>query len=192
MAGDRYNFHRIGLSYRDAFHIKFVQEGNFSAAELRKLTLYVGGASFPINTGELGVGGRIVTWENSGIPFSSWHNGKRVNLRLTAPKASTPSAPRSLVATGAVRKVNLSWSAPEIDGGGRISDYEYRHSEGASVAEDTPWISAGKDMKETVTGLTNGTAYAFEVRAVTVCVILASDRTAGSNARRAPRARLTR
>ena len=165
LAGDRYTFHRIGLSYRDAFHIKFEYEGNFSPAELRKLTLYVDGASFPINTGELGVGGRIVTWENSGIPFSSWYNGKRVNLRLTAPKASTPSAPRSLVATGAHRKVNLTWSAPQIDGGGGIADYEYRHSEGASVADDTRWISAGKDRKETVTGLTNGTAYAFEVRA---------------------------
>ncbi len=166
LAGDRYEFHRIGLSYLDAFHIKFEYGGNFSPAELRNLTLYVDGASFPINTGELGVGGRIVTWENSGIPFSSWYNGKRVNLRLTAPKASTPSAPRSLAATGADRKVNLTWSAPEINGGGGISDYEYRYSKGASVAEDTPWISAGKDLKETVTGLTNGAAYAFEVRAV--------------------------
>ena len=166
LAGDRYTFHRIALSYRDAFHIKFEYEGNFSPAEIRNLTLYVDGASFPINTGELGVGGRIITWENSGIPFSSWYNGKRVRFRLTGPKASTPSAPRSLVATGADRKVNLTWSAPEINGGGGISDYEYRYSEGASVAEDTPWISAGKDLKERVTGLTNGTAYVFEVRAV--------------------------
>ena len=166
LAGDRYTFHRIGLSYLNALHIKFEYEGNFSPAELRNLTLYVDGASFPINTGELGVGGRIVTWENSGIPFSSWYNGKRVNLRLTAPKASTPSAPRSLAATGADRKLDLTWSAPEINGGGGISDYEYRYSAGASVAEDTPWISAGKDLKERVTGLTNGTAYAFEVRAV--------------------------
>ena len=166
LAGDRYTFHRIALSYLNEFHIKFEYEGNFSPAELRKLTLYVDGASFPINTGELGVGGRIVAWENSGIPFSSWYAGKRVNLRLTAPKASTPSAPRSLAVTGANRKVNLTWSAPEINGGGGISDYEYRYSEGASVAEDTPWISAGKDLKETVTGLTNGAAYAFEVRVV--------------------------
>ncbi len=166
LAGDRYEVHRIGLSYLDAFHIKFEYGGNFSPAELRKLTLYVDGASFPINTGDLGVGGRIVTWENSGIPFSSWYNGKRVNFRLTGPKASTPSAPRSLAATGADRKLDLTWSAPEINGGGGISDYEYRYSAGASVAEDTPWISAGKDLKERVTGLTNGTAYAFEVRAV--------------------------
>ena len=166
LAGDRYEVHRIGLSYLNAFHIKFEYGGNFSPAELRKLTLYVDGASFPINTGELGVGGHIITWENSGIPFSSWHSGKRVNLRLTAPKASTPSAPRSLVATGAHRKLDLTWSAPENDGGGGISDYEYRYSAGASVAEDTPWISAGKDLKERVTGLTNGAAYAFEVRAV--------------------------
>ena len=165
LAGDRYTFHRIALSYLNEFHIKFEYEGNFSPAELRKLTLYVDGASFPINTGEVRVGGRIVNWENSGIPFSSWYNGKRVNLRLTGPKAGTPSAPRSLVATGAHHKVNLTWSVPEIDGGDGISDYEYRYSEGASVAEDTPWISAGKDLKETVTGLTNGDAYAFEVRA---------------------------
>ena len=165
LAGDRYVIHRIALSYTNAFHIKFEPEGNFSPAELRNLTLYVDGASFPINTGEVSVGGRIVNWENSGIPFSSWYSGKRVNLRLTAPKAGTPSAPRSLVATGAHGKVNLTWSAPAIDGGGGISDYEYRHAEGASVEEDTPWISAGKDLKETVTGLTNGAAYAFEVRA---------------------------
>ena len=67
LAGDRYTFHRI--AYRNALHIKFEYERNFSPAELRNLTLYVDGASFPINTGEVGVGGRIVTWENSGIPF---------------------------------------------------------------------------------------------------------------------------
>ena len=67
LAGDRYTFQRI--AYRNALHIKFEYEGNFSPAELRNLTLYVDGASFPIKTGEVGVGGRIVTWENSGIPF---------------------------------------------------------------------------------------------------------------------------
>ena len=55
----------------------------------------------------------------------------------------------------------LTWDAPEKDGGSAITDYEYR------INRRNPWISIGStDTTHTVTGLVNGTAYVFEVRAV--------------------------
>ena len=57
--------------------------------------------------------------------------------------------------------MTLSWDAPENDDGSEITDYEYR------IDRRNPWISIGStDTTHTVTGLDNGTAYTFEVRAV--------------------------
>ena len=72
-----------------------------------------------------------------------------------------PDAPRNLLADGGDEQVALSWQAPEDDGGFAITDYEYRIDGRGS------WISIGSiHTTHTVTGLTNGTAYAFQVRAV--------------------------
>ena len=58
-------------------------------------------------------------------------------------------------------QVVLSWDAPESDGGAEITDYEYR------INGRNPWISIGStETTHTVTGLVNGAAYTFEVRAV--------------------------
>ena len=57
--------------------------------------------------------------------------------------------------------MTLTWDAPEDDGGSEITDYQYR------INRRNPWISIGStDTTHTVTGLVNGTAYVFEVRAV--------------------------
>ena len=56
--------------------------------------------------------------------------------------------------------MTLTWEAPEDDGGSEITDYEYR------INRRNPWISIGSTLTtHTVTGLDNGTAYVFEVRA---------------------------
>ena len=78
---------------------------------------------------------------------------------------SVPGAPAFLTATAVDELVMLIWSAPADDGGAPITGYEYRHAAGSSVAEDTPWQSAGLDLERTVSGLANGLQYAFEVRA---------------------------
>ena len=77
------------------------------------------------------------------------------------PSTSPPGAPRNLTAMVGDGEVLLSWDAPESDGGAEITDYEYR------INGTNPWISTGStETTYTVTGLDNGTAYVFEVRAV--------------------------
>ena len=61
----------------------------------------------------------------------------------------------------------LAVEQSEVDAGGAaISSYEYRYAAGVSVPADTGWTSAGTALTATVSGLNNGTQYAFEVRAV--------------------------
>ena len=74
-------------------------------------------------------------------------------------------APASLTATAGDEEVVLAWSAPADDGGAPVTGYEYRYAAGDAVPRDTPWQSAGLNLEWTVTGLTNGRQYAFEVRA---------------------------
>ena len=77
------------------------------------------------------------------------------------PSTSPPGAPRNLTVVAGDGKVVLSWDAPESDGGAEITDYEYR------INGRNPWISTGSTLTtHTVTGLVNGTAYTFQVRAV--------------------------
>ena len=87
-----------------------------------------------------------------------------------------PSAPLSFTATPGIEKVDLSWAAPTGHFGAAVTGYEYRHAEGSMVPSATDWAaladgddagsSAADETGVTLSGLTNGTAYAFEVRAV--------------------------
>ncbi len=71
------------------------------------------------------------------------------------PRPSLPAAPTGLTALAGNGAVRLSWMAPV----GPITHYEYRQNGGT-------WKSAGTSLPHTVTGLTNGQTYSFEVRAV--------------------------
>ena len=76
------------------------------------------------------------------------------------PREAQPDAPGNLTAEGGDEQVTLSWEAPED--GSAITDYEVR------IDGEGEWISIGStETTYTVTGLVNGTAYSFEVRAVT-------------------------
>ena len=81
---------------------------------------------------------------------------------LPPPSNPVPSAPRNLEAIGGDEQVTLSWEAPEDDGGFPITDYEYLIS-----GTGGGWISTGStETTHTVTELTNGRLYVFQVRAV--------------------------
>ena len=83
---------------------------------------------------------------------------------IPATQATVPSEPQNLSATPGDGAVALNWQAPASDGGAELTGYEYRFAEGAAVPATTVWNYAGTSLTVTVGSLTNGTAYAFEVR----------------------------
>ena len=91
--------------------------------------------------------------------------GEAATARATLAE-SAPGAPANLTATGGDEQIALSWGAPD-DGGSQILRYEYRY--GAVGESYGAWatVSGGPNATSlTVTGLTNGTEYGFQVRAV--------------------------
>ena len=99
-----------------------------------------------------------------------------VTNNTPAVTVTVPGAPTSFAATAGDGEVTLSWAAPASDGGGAITEYEYRYSTGSTVSSSATWtdVTDGSDSGTstadetgvTISSLTNGTEYAFEVRAV--------------------------
>ena len=90
--------------------------------------------------------------------------------KATATPNAPPGAPTALEATPDDRQVVLSWTAPAETGGSAITGYEVRYIlTSATDKSDANWTEqsiTGTDTTHTVTGLTNGAGYDFEVRAV--------------------------
>ena len=100
--------------------------------------------------------GAVVTLEATPSPSTGRGGGGGGGPRITR-----PGAPENLLAEGGDGQVKLTWEAPEDDGGSEITDYQYR------INGRNPWTSIGSTQTtHTLTGLVNGTAYVFEVRAV--------------------------
>ena len=78
-----------------------------------------------------------------------------------------PSAPQDLTAEPGDRSVALLWTAPATDNGQAVTGYEYRQKSGTGAFG--AWVdilgSNSNTAGYTVTGLTNGIFYTFEVSA---------------------------
>ena len=89
---------------------------------------------------------------------------------------TAPGAPRDLGTAPGDGRVTLAWTAPGSDGGAAIEKYRYRVSANAGSSWDPDWTdvpdgadagdSAADETTFTVSGLSNGTEYVFELRAV--------------------------
>ena len=141
-----------------------------TAGEQAVLRLHVCAADldFSAATGPTGDHGYL--FATTGL---SWSSGDTLTLRLSlpavppppppppGPRQTVPGAPTNLMAEATDAAVTLTWDAPEDDGGSAVTDYEVRIDERGSG------ISMGSTQTtHTVTGLVNGTAYVFQVRAV--------------------------
>ena len=102
--------------------------------------------------------------------------GASAAAAATATPVSAPGAPTGFSATAGDRSAELSWSAPGSDGGGAITRYQYRYSVDAGLSWNPDWsdipdgddtdTDAANETSHTLTGLTNGTTYTIELRAV--------------------------
>ena len=104
------------------------------------------------------------TWTSDLPPLTE---GEQVTVRLIHPPAPPP--PANLRASPGDREVALSWDAPASGSG--VTRHEYRYkTTGSYPATWTPIPDSARgganEVGFTVTRLTNGTAYTFELRAV--------------------------
>ncbi|MYD66282.1 MAG: hypothetical protein F4X26_09955 [Chloroflexi bacterium] len=82
---------------------------------------------------------------------------------------TVPGVPTGVGATAGDEQVEVSWTAPADGGTSTITRYDVRHIAGdASDKSDANWtvVNGGPASPHTVTGLTNGQEYDFQVRAV--------------------------
>ena len=85
---------------------------------------------------------------------------------LTVLAQPTGGAPSNFQAARGDTQIVLTWGAPPSMTGVTITGYQFRHRESGGTWGD--WTAdTGDALTETVPGLTNGTAYDFEVRATT-------------------------
>ena len=101
---------------------------------------------------------RVVAWNAAGETAS-------IATLLTF---GVPDAPTNVVgASGATTgSVNLSWTAPAIDGGSPITGYEIQKSPATGAPVWTAATTVANVTSTTVTGLTWGANYILQVRAI--------------------------
>ena len=130
-------------------------------ATRNKLTLHAGDTAFKLSEGTYEGSIIQISWADSGL---TWAAADTVALSITT---TDPGAP-GLTATPGPAKVTLSWTPPTSSGGSAITGYEYRQRTGNDYAADA-WTEIPNSASLTtydVTGLTPGTAYTFQLRAL--------------------------
>jgi Ca2+-binding RTX toxin-like protein len=88
------------------------------------------------------------------------------NAVVPVPRATAPGAPAITSATAGNATVTLRWTAPAANGGAAITGYSVRAYTAASGAQAVRTVVVGSVTTTAVGGLTNGTAYTFDIRAI--------------------------
>ncbi len=117
--------------------------------------------------------GQTYYYEARAVNASSVMGAYSAQVSATVLSTPTVTAPQSLRATGdgaspllrpEDQQVTLTWQTPP-GAGASITGYQYRYAASTATLPDT-WTNAGMVMTQVITGLTNGTQYTFEVRAM--------------------------
>ena len=106
--------------------------------------------------------------DNEVASFTTGEDGVPAVRNNSGVSANQPHAPPNFTATAGSGQVTLAWTAPAT--GGPITRYEYAYRTDGAIGDwfRIPDSGAGGGNEEgfTVTGLDNGTAYTFQLRAV--------------------------
>ncbi len=89
-----------------------------------------------------------------------------VSATASATPRTTPGQPTGLAATAGDSQVTLAWSAPASNGGSAITDYVIEYRLSTATAFSTFADGTSTTTAATVTGLSNDSAYDFQVTAV--------------------------
>ena len=101
--------------------------------------------------------------------FTTGEDGVPAVVNNSTQAASGPAAPTNFRATAGELQVALTWDAPASGSGVTRHEYQYKTSgeyldDWKQIADSAP--GEANEASFTVTGLTGGTAYTFELRAV--------------------------
>ena len=170
------------------FSVGFRETVTIAAISLWATTMGERVGPYPVAAANQRISGNTVEFDNpyplfpAGTPFDANMTIQDVAGNLTNPSisgqtfstASTPpTAPQNLTALPGNGRVTLTWDAPDSDGGRAIDSYESRHSSdgGDNWSDWTEIPDSGPGgmnrSRYRVMGLTNGTTYTLELRAVT-------------------------
>ncbi|NDC25650.1 MAG: BspA family leucine-rich repeat surface protein, partial [Proteobacteria bacterium] len=118
------------------------------------------GLSFHAGSAKYSLNSAVVAARAALSPGKSW------TITDGGGEAVTPSAPTSVSGTAGSSQVSLSWTAPSETGGSAITDYvvQYQLASGGSWTIFADGTST--NTVATVTSLTPGTSYIFQVAAV--------------------------
>lgn len=86
-------------------------------------------------------------------------------VAIAATPRTVPSAPSGIIPVRGDRRVTLSWT-PGFDGGSPVTNYRVRFSTNAGTSWSSGQLTGSAEPSFTVTNLTAGSSYIFQVRAV--------------------------
>ena len=92
-------------------------------------------------------------------------NGPSEGATTSVIIATAPTIPRNFTATGINGGVNLSWEAPHTIGALSITSYNLQYSANPSVSWSQSYHYSATTLTTSLTGLTNGTLYYFQILA---------------------------
>ena len=89
--------------------------------------------------------------------------GVTINVTDVNEKPATPGAPTVTATSNTTTSLDVSWTAPGLNGGPALTGYEVRYRISGSWID---WTHSGTGTSATITGLTASTTYDVQVRAL--------------------------